>query len=424
MSGGPRRPSGLLAAFVVGLLTSITLAQVVLSVLVVRLVLRVATGRSRVGGWPMAVPFAAWVVASLATAALAEHPVESLVSAVRGLALIATFYVVLDDIAGESGGERLTNWLLALAGLIGAIAIAQVALCPSLAPLARVPLLDRVVTKCARAHGFYSIYMTLAGVLNVVLLATLPRLVPGPAGKPSAWRLVASATAAAALAFTHARGAWLGFLAGVTLSLGLLRRGRVWLIAAVALVGVAVLVVPGVRMRAASIADPKDPTALERLAMWRSGLAMVLDHPLTGIGPGQVKHEYATYAAPEYHNRPRGHLHNTPLQILVERGLVGLLAWASIFVAFFWHVGRFLARARRARSTSEAVVAGSLAAVAGFLVAGLTEYNFGDSEVVLVLYTVMAVPFALMPGHGAEAGGDRPVAAAPRALPASPRQPV
>jgi hypothetical protein len=36
---------------------------------------------------------------------------------------------------------------------------------------------------------------------------------------------------------------------------------------------------------------------------------------------------------------------------------------------------------------------GSLAAVAGFLVGGLTEYNFGDSEVVMVAYTVMALPF-------------------------------
>jgi hypothetical protein len=36
-----------------------------------------------------------------------------------------------------------------------------------------------------------------------------------------------------------------------------------------------------------------------------------------------------------------------------------------------------------------------VAAIAGFLVGGLTEYNFGDSEVVMVAYAVMALPFVV-----------------------------
>ncbi|HEY3176887.1 MAG TPA: hypothetical protein VGK94_14115, partial [Candidatus Polarisedimenticolia bacterium] len=42
-----------------------------------------------------------------------------------------------------------------------------------------------------------------------------------------------------------------------------------------------------------------------------------------------------------------------------------------------------------------ALVTGSLAAVTGFLIGGLSEYNFGDSEVVLVAWTVMALPFVV-----------------------------
>ena len=37
---------------------------------------------------------------------------------------------------------------------------------------------------------------------------------------------------------------------------------------------------------------------------------------------------------------------------------------------------------------------GAMAAVLAFLAGGLTEYSFGDSEVVLVAYALMAVPFA------------------------------
>ena len=52
-------------------------------------------------------------------------------------------------------------------------------------------------------------------------------------------------------------------------------------------------------------------------------------------------------------------------------------------------------------------MAGSIAAVAAFLVAGCFEYNFGDSEVIDLLWIVMAFPFAC-------AGeGSRPATAAP-----------
>jgi hypothetical protein len=48
-----------------------------------------------------------------------------------------------------------------------------------------------------------------------------------------------------------------------------------------------------------------------------------------------------------------------------------------------------------------ALVAGSLAAVGGFLVAGLFEYNFGDSEVIGLLWVVMAFPFVIDRGDDA-----------------------
>ena len=42
-----------------------------------------------------------------------------------------------------------------------------------------------------------------------------------------------------------------------------------------------------------------------------------------------------------------------------------------------------------------ALVGGVIAATAAFLVAGLFEYNFGDTEVLLAAVVLMAVPFAI-----------------------------
>ena len=93
--------------------------------------------------------------------------------------------------------------------------------------------------------------------------------------------------------------------------------------------------------------------------------------------------------------RSTSHLHNTPLQILVERGIVGLAAWLWIFVAFLVKGTAILRRLPREASVDRALVLGSLAAVVTFLVGGLFEYNFGDAEVLLVAMTLMALPFAL-----------------------------
>ena len=44
---------------------------------------------------------------------------------------------------------------------------------------------------------------------------------------------------------------------------------------------------------------------------------------------------------------------------------------------------------------ARALVLGSMAAIVAFLVAGLFEYNFGDTEVLLVALALMALPFVV-----------------------------
>jgi putative inorganic carbon (HCO3(-)) transporter len=394
VSGGGERAAVvkrvLLGAFVVGLAVSITLAEVTLLLLAVRWLFRVATGRAR-GGWPLAVPFGAFVLASLLAAARSEHPLESVVAA-KGLLLVAAFYVTLDALADAADADRLITALLALGALIAAVGGVQVIACPWRAALE--PWAGKLIRNCHRAHAFYSIYMTLAGVLSLVLLAAMPRLLSADsADERRTGRILAWLVGGVGLALTYVRGAWVGFGVGVATVLAVARRSRLLAIAGIGLLVVVVLVTPGLRRRAESIADPADPTARDRVSMWRSGLAMVADHPLTGIGPGQVKREYRRYAAPDALQKSRGHLHDTPLQILVERGIIGLAAWLAIFIAFFRRAAGILRALPAEQSQARALVVGAVAAIAGFLAGGLTEYNFGDSEVVTVAYVIMAIVF-------------------------------
>jgi O-antigen ligase len=385
----------LLVALTAGLAASISLAEATLIVLAVVLVFGSSAARPRVA-WPLIGPMLAFAAWTLVTALASARPGESLVAS-RGILTLGAFYVVLNALPDTRAAARFASGLLIAVGLVAALSIVQVGFCPPGGTLesggAAVRLLMR---KCARARGFFSIYMTLAGVLVLVLVATLPRI--ALLGRPIAWTLPAWVAGALALGLTAVRGAWIGFAAGCAgCVLGLERRWRA-LAALTLVVAGAVAVEPRLLERVRTVGSLADDTTRDRLAMLDAGLGLAIAHPLLGIGPGQVKRVYPTVASPEALRRSTSHLHNTPLQIVAERGVPGLAAWLALWVGFFGASWRIFKRVPPADETARALVTGSMAAIAAFLVAGLFEYNFGDTEVLLVALAVMALPFVVERG--------------------------
>jgi len=386
----------LLGAFVAGLGVSITLAETALALLTLHLLWRLRDPAERAAArWPLWPPVLAFSAVTLASALLSGHPVASLESA-KGLLLVAALYVTADAVRDPGTARRFLFGLTLAATVAAVVGLLQVGLCPtSDAPVAGPRWLYH---RCDRAHGFFSIYMTLAGVLSLVLLATLPRLLPGAGdlrrfGAP--WLVMLGGLIA-----TYTRGAWIGFAAGVLTVAASVRRGRWLLLAGLLLLAGGALLAPyELRHRFVSMADPQESGIRERVYMWRSGFAMWRERPVLGIGPGGVKREYPSYARPEAVKKRTSHVHSTPLQILVERGALGLAAWLAIWAAFFTRCVGVLRRLPREATAARMLVVGSLAATASFLIAGLSEYNFGDSEVAMVAWAIMALPWATNGTH-------------------------
>ena len=381
---------GLVVALVLGLAASISLSEASLVALAVCLVW---VGHMR--SWPLLGPIAAFAAWSVIAALVSAAPSESL-SSTKSLLPLATLWIVVGALDDPATAQRFAARLLWALAAVSLLSIAQVATCApdryDATPPGWPPVVGAFIGKCRRAHGFFSIYMTLAGVLATTLAALLPHVVAGGARVATvgaAWLVNA-----VALALTLVRGAWLGLAAGLVVSFSGLGRRSFVIVVMVAL-AIAMLAIPSVRERAATMVHGGDATAGERLAMLHAGLRLVREHPVAGIGPGQVKRAYPIYAPPEALRRHTSHLHNTPLQIAVERGLIGLALWLWIFVAFFVRTGRILRRVPATATADRALVVGALAAVATFLVSGLFEYNFGDTEVLLVTLAVMALPFVV-----------------------------
>jgi O-antigen ligase len=382
----------LLGSFVVGLGVSITLSQTALTLLTVLWLWRLRDPAIRASSqWPLWRPVLGFSAATLLSALLSPSVGSSLLAS-KGLLLMAALYVTVDALPGAEEAQRFAAALVAVVAIAAVVGLLQAGLCPGHQPDYGWP--RWLYHRCARARGFFSIYMTFAGVLTLVLLLGLPLVIH--ARRMARWLLLPWLIALAGFAATYTRGAWLGFAAGVGMLLPMIRRGRWLLVVGLVIVGLVVFAGSQTfRQRLLTMADPDDPTFRERTFMWRSGLTMWKEHPWLGIGPGGVKREYASYALPEAVKKRTGHVHNTPLQILVERGILGLAAWLTIWAVFYARTIRLLRRLPSGAQLERALVVGSLAAITGFLIGGLSEYNFGDSEVVMVAWAIMALPSAV-----------------------------
>jgi O-antigen ligase len=254
-----------------------------------------------------------------------------------------------------------------------------------------------------RPHGVLGHYMTYSGVLMLVLTAAIGRLVYR--GAEWIWPAVAVPALLVALVVTESRNAWVGALLAVICLLSL----RQWklLVAVPAFLVVFVLFAPGAfRARAFSTFDSANATNRDRISMLKSGVAMIQDHPIVGVGPNMVPTAYAKLYrrsdAVDPMDKPpeqrvlRSHLHNVPVQLAAERGLPALLAWLW-FIAV---AGRDLWRqAKRSVPLGDSRMTRGLAAIGlavlvAAVAAGQFEHNFGDSEFLVLFLGLITLPFA------------------------------
>ncbi len=245
-----------------------------------------------------------------------------------------------------------------------------------------------------RIRGTLSHYMTFSG-LATISAGLLLGLALEAKGR---WRLagLASLVPLSAVLLTYTRGAYVGISAAVLLYL-IVRRPRGLLLLAPALLAVFLLAPPEIRGRIRSIGDLSDRTNRDRIAMLRAGGRMARDYPIFGLGPEMVKSYYPLYRDADAPRWTVPHLHNNLAQIAAANGLFAAAvyaAWVALFLA------RVVARLRREdRPEGAAVWAGALLAGTAIVVAGLFEYNFGDTEVEMATLLVFALPFSRAAGR-------------------------
>jgi len=398
----PTRASRQASYFIVGIgiwigliQISIAASQIVLAILLGLWIYRTVKGDGAWASLPIDAPLGLYAGLSLLAALFSFDPGFSL-QASKKLLLLAVPYMLVSTVRRRADVETLVIVLIVVADIGALVGLWQYR-------FGELGDIDH------RIRGFMGHYMTYSGLLMGVAVLGLSSLLFGA----RKLRLLVAASLLlilAALALTLTRSAWVGFLAA-SLVLVFLKDKRLLLVVPVIAVGAALILPRGVEQRIGSFWRP-DTSGWDRLYMIESGAEMVANHPWLGVGPNVVAELYPIYRVPDAPMRDNPHLHNNFMQIAAERGVACALAWLWLIVASLAFSGRSYRRYAH-DPRAKALAAGAIGVIIASFVAGIFEYNFGDSELQMLLLFVIAIPFMLDNEQSSEPGGATDVTPAP-----------
>jgi len=371
-----------LFAFVGAIQVSIFVAEALVAVLALLWLGLLVTRRVRFDAPPFFWPLLAYAVLTLVSAVFSVEPAASLADC-KQLLLYAVVPITYE--LGRAGRARTA---ITVAITVGALSAAYGVVQYGILHFDNLG---------QRPHGTIGHYMQYSGLLMMVTTAAAARLLFDK--RDRAWPAIVLPALLVALALTFTRSAWVG--TSVALAVLFLMKDFRLIGALPILLALFFAVAPAqLTQRMYSMFDLKDPTNRDRVAMLREGARMVAAYPLTGVGPNMVEKVYVRFRDPEAVERINPHLHNVPMQIAAERGLLALGVW-------IWFIGSaaagLLGLFRRGRSPY--LAATGLGAIAGMLAAGMFEHNFGASLFLMFFLVLLTLPFAAeRPKSGMDGG--------------------
>lgn len=197
----------------------------------------------------------------------------------------------------------------------------------------------------------------------------------------------AAAVMGLALILTFSRGCWIGIMAAAAVFVTF-AAGKLWGLALLVLPIIPMMLPESIINRFLSIGDMKDSSTSYRVYIWMGTLLLLKDFWLSGIGPGTEAftkvypfYSYSMIVAP--------HSHNLFLQIMVESGVLGILAFVILAVVFVRKLAAaYQVQGKLGELSVMAVAIGG--AVMGFLVQGLFDNCFYNYRVFMIFWTVLA----------------------------------
>jgi O-antigen ligase len=238
-----------------------------------------------------------------------------------------------------------------------------------------------------RVKGFMGHWMTFSGGQLLVWCAVLPIIVL--IGRR--W-IIPLSMIGIAIVFSFTRGAWLGAASGIAVASFWIPR-RLLIRVIVPILIVALLASPFIYHRVSMTVKGESGGDIGRIKLLKVGIEMVRAHPLFGVGLERIPIEFPNYyKGNDLNTFYIGHMQNDFMQIAAERGLICFAAFLWFLLALYWSIWEFV---KSSDETLRLAAVSALCALTGFLVMGLAEFNFGDSEPLILFLFIVSIPYGM-----------------------------
>ncbi len=314
-----------------------------------------------------------------------QDPVNSL-NYSSSLWIILAYFIVFNYLKDMKTIRRLLTLLLVVSSLMGGYGILQHYLGVDRESV------WKLFGEYPRATGLFGMPLTYGGQLLIIFPIAVSLTLGENDWRKRVWYLLSSLLLFSGILWCWTRGVWLGAI-GALVILGVMK-GRKYLLPIILTLTVVVssllLSSPSFFKRVKSIGD-KSKISMSRTIIWRSTVKMIRDYPITGVGPGCYSMVQEDYRLTEREKKASScHAHNNLLQEIASNGIIGILSYLLLWYVIF-KVGITSLRTSEEQDYKNSLLLGIIASLAGFHIAGMFEYNWGDSEVALLMWLVVGI---------------------------------
>lgn len=249
----------------------------------------------------------------------------------------------------------------------------------------------------ARLTGTQTMALTAGGIYMMAGLLTTILAVEGKV-LPRWLSIIFSLILASSVVLSQSAGSLLSYAVALVSVLVISKKWKVLTAISALLVLISVVFLTLPSGKDSTVEIQKTNTWQLRKTIWQVGCRVIAERPVTGHGLVDLGEAYHRNREPWDLERDPwgawnyGHLHNNFLQITAISGLVGLAAFGFMLYSV-------LKTGIRAWAGSEpeikSLALAAMGATIGFIVNGLTEWNFGDSEIVTIFWFTAGMMAAL-----------------------------
>jgi putative inorganic carbon (HCO3(-)) transporter len=343
-----------------------------------------------------------WATISIATA---MSPVKK--AAFVGWQKLTLYLLFFALMARVLRSPRIRSWVIAVY-LLAALAVSVYGLqqwFSGTAALATWVDPTSPLSKTTRVYSYLGNPNLLAGYLIPAIAFSIAAIFVWQSWMQKALAAVMVVVNSTCLALTFSRGGWIGLVFAIAVMLLLLahwwsiylpRFWRTWALpivlgTAAGVVLLAVLVVEPLRDRVGSMFVGRgDSSNNFRINVWLAAIEMIKDHPIWGIGPGNVAFNkiYPLYMKARYSALSA---YSILLEVMLEAGIIGLIVFLWLLLTTATQGWNAIQRLREAGDRAGFWLIAAIASLAGMIGHGLVDTVLYRPEVNTLWWLMFAI---------------------------------